>query len=146
LPTDAFAFFGALPVDLSRFAAEPNTMIFTTANLIPALERITAAFGTRAVAVAALIQSAEIVYRASAEAALSYFRDHPIMGEVILVVAGTPPVAAIVWDQETVLQALRQRLAAGEPLKLAAKAVANEAGWDRRTVYALGVEEKGNTP
>jgi hypothetical protein len=64
----------------------------------------------------------------------------------MLVVQGAPPETAEVWDEARVRMVLREHLRQGEPLKLAAKAVAALAGWDRRTVYALGVDEKQNPP
>jgi len=64
----------------------------------------------------------------------------------VLVVEGAAEQTVEVWDEKRVRAELRRRLATDEPLKLAAKAIANAAGWDRRTVYALGVEEKGKTP
>ncbi|MEP7292569.1 MAG: 16S rRNA (cytidine(1402)-2'-O)-methyltransferase, partial [Chloroflexota bacterium] len=67
-------------------------------------------------------------------------------GEVGLVVAGAPPQPEQAWDESQVRVELRRRLATGEALKVAAKTVANVAGWDRRTVYALGVDEKAKTP
>ncbi|MEO8397693.1 MAG: SAM-dependent methyltransferase [Chloroflexota bacterium] len=145
LPTDAFVYAGKLPDDLSRYAHEHDTMIFTTEDLILALERLLDQLGDRRVCVAAnLTQPDEIVYRGVISAALVRF--HLISGEFLLVIEGAPEEIAVVWDEARVRGALRQRLANGEPLKLAAKAVAGLAGWDRRAVYALGVDEKQNPP
>ncbi len=147
LPTNAFVYAGALPNDLSAYAHERETMIFVTSSVTTALERLTAALGDRRICAAAgLSLPSEIVYRGVASAALAYFRDQPASGEVVLVVAGAPPVVEAAWDEARVRVELRARLAAGEALKQAAKAVAAAAGWDRRTVYALGVDEKRNRP
>lgn len=146
LPTDSFVYGGALPDDLASHASEQATLVFTAAAARPALERLIAAFGDRRVCVcAALTQPNEVVYRGSISAAL---REPLIDGAVVLVVAGAPPPVSETWDEARVRAALRARLAAGDPLKLAAKAVAADAGWDRRAVYALGVAEKegGNPP
>ncbi len=39
-------------------------------------------------------------------------------------------------------EALFARLDEGEPLGSAAKAIAQESGWERRVVYALGVDRE----
>ena len=147
LPTTAFVYVGAPPDDLSAYADEHETMLFVTGSVTTSLERLIAALGDRRVCAAAeLSLPGEIVYRGAASAALAYFRDQPTSGEVILVVAGAPPVVEAAWDEARVRAELRKRLATGEPLRQAAKAVAAATGWDRRTVYALGVDEKRNTP
>lgn len=147
LPTDAFVCVGALPDNLSAYARERETMIFVTSSVTTALNRLLASLGDRLVcAAAALTQPNEIVFRGTTGEALAYFHDQPAPGSVVLVVAGAPPQVEAAWDEARVRADLRARLAAGEPLKLAAKAVASSAGWDRRAVYALGVDEKRNTP
>ena len=146
LPTDSFVYVGALPDDLNRYADERETMIFTAFGLGPDLERLNAAWGDRAICVVvAPTQPGEIIYRGSVRGAREYFMDVLII-DALLVVAGAPEIIPEVWDEARVRAVLRERLAADEPLKLAAKAVAALAGWDRRAVYALGVDEKRNTP
>ena len=44
------------------------------------------------------------------------------------------------WTEEQVRSALSQRLAAGEALARAARAVAKSAGWPKNKVYQLGIE------
>ncbi|MBI1257602.1 MAG: 16S rRNA (cytidine(1402)-2'-O)-methyltransferase [Chloroflexi bacterium] len=143
LPTDAFVYVGALPDDLSRYAHERDTMIFTTHDVTEALIEMMAAFGDRRICIAArLTQPNEGIYRGLLRDALEYDRTQHVPDEIMIVVEGAPEIVAEVWDEARVRDALRARLADGEPLKLAAKAVAALAGWDRRTVYALGVDEK----
>ncbi len=147
LPTNAFAYLGQLPDDLSAYADERDTMIFTVLGLGPELERLYTAFGNRRICVAArLTQTNEGIYRGMLSDAIEFDRAQTVPYEILLVVAGAPPPIAETWDEARVRAELRQRLAADEPLKLAAKAVAAAAGWDRRAVYALGVDEKRNTP
>lgn len=148
LPTDAFVYGGALPDDLSAYAAEPTTLIFRCRDVVPALERLRAALGDRSAAAAvALTQPGEIVFRGQLSEAAAYFGAQAAPpADALLVVAGARAAVPEAWDEDRVRAALRARLGADEPLKAAAKAVAAEAGWDRRTVYALGVEEKRNTP
>jgi 16S rRNA (cytidine1402-2'-O)-methyltransferase len=148
LPTDAFVYVGALPDDLSAYAHERETMIFAVSNNDPraAIKRLYAAFGDRRICLCArLTQADENIYRGMLSDALEYnlvSSHEPIM----IVVAGAPPEAAETWDEARVRAVLRERLASGEALKAAAKTVAKAAGWDRRAVYALGVDEKRNTP
>jgi len=132
---------------LSRYAHERDTMIFTTRDVTEALMQLYAAFGDRRICVAArMTQPNEIVYRGMMSDADAYFQEQAVSGEVLIVVEGAPEEVVEVWDEARVRVALRQRLAEGEMLKSAAKAVADMAGWDRRAVYTLGVDEKRNTP
>ncbi len=139
LPTDAFAYFDALPDDLTRLARDPDTLIFRSSRPIDALERLASTFGDRQIAVVLnLTQPDEIVYRGTISAALA----EGLAGTALIVVAGSPPQIAVAWDEARVRAELRRRLATSDPLNQIAKQIAAQAGWDRRTVYALGVEEK----
>lgn len=143
LPTDAFAYFDALPADLSRLAGDPDTLIFRATEPLAALERLHDAFGDRAIAAAYhLTQPDEIVFRGLLSDVLADALRAELVGDCLIVVAGAPPEIAETWDEACVRAELRRRLATGDPLKQIAKAIAAQAGWDRRTVYALGVEEK----
>ena len=147
LPTDAFVYVGTLSDDLSLYAHEHNTLIFTTRSVTAALQRLLAALGDRRVCLTArLTQPDETIYRGMLSHALTDDRSllfaEGDMIETVIVVEGAAEEVAEAWDESRVRLALRQRLAEGEPLKLAAKAVAALAGWDRRAVYALGVDEK----
>ena len=74
LPTDAFIYVGALPDDGSRFAHERDTMIFSTDDLIPMLEKLRSALGNRRVCVTTdLTQPDEIIYRGMISDALIRF-------------------------------------------------------------------------
>lgn len=142
LPTDAFVYVGALPDDLNRYAHERATMIFVTDD-VTELVRLFSVFGDRRICMAQFSPH-ERIYRGTLKDAANHEGIQP--GNVWIVVEGAAKQAAEVWDESRVRAELRRRLAADEPLKLAAKAIANAAGWERRAVYALGVEEKGKTP
>ncbi len=143
LPTEAFAYFDALPADLSRLAHDPDTLIFRVTELAPALARLHDACGDRSITVAYhLTRSDEIVERSTLSTARTDARLADLTGAVLIVVAGAPPEIAETWDEARVRAELRRRLATGDPLKQIAKQIAAQAGWDRRSVYALGVEEK----
>lgn len=137
LPTEAFVYIGKMPDDLSAYAREQATLVFALGDA-PPLPKLLEAFGERR---ACLVQADQAVFR-------GILRDAPDSDEfaagqpAVLVVAGAEPEPEAAWDEARVRAVLSERLDAGEPLKLAAKAVAAQAGWDRRTVYALGVEMK----
>ena len=121
-------------------------MIFVAHDMTEALMQMSAAFDDRRICIAARIgQPNESIYRGKLRDALEYDRTQNVPYEIIIVVEGAPEEIAEVWDEARVRMILRARLADGEPLKLAAKAVAALAGWDRRAVYALGVDEKNNS-
>ena len=56
-----------------------------------------------------------------------------------MVVAGAS--AAEIWEEEEVRAALQAQLAAGAKPSEAARTVASEAGWPRRRVYQLTLED-----
>ncbi|MCK6579323.1 MAG: SAM-dependent methyltransferase [Anaerolineae bacterium] len=153
LPPDRFIYAGRLSASLpaadllKRYEAERATLIVTArADHVPAVLRaLRGTLGDR---------PACIVYRPGAPdgvilrgsltllAAEDAFPWRADGGDAAFVIGGATEQAARVWDEDEVRAALRTRLAAGEPLRLAAKALAAETGWDRRRIYALGVDEK----
>jgi 16S rRNA (cytidine1402-2'-O)-methyltransferase len=154
LPTDGFVFLAFLPKKdkarrefLASVAQEPRTLILYESpnRLTDTLAAVIAALGDRPVCVAReLTKIYEELRRGLASEVLAHYEANPPRGEIVLLIGGAPPEDAPEWDEAQVRAALRERLAAGEPLKNAAKAVAALAGWDRREVYALGVEEKAD--
>ncbi|HYO87162.1 MAG TPA: hypothetical protein VER79_00860, partial [Candidatus Limnocylindrales bacterium] len=80
--------------------------------------------------------------RGSALTVLAHYTANPPRGEIVLIVAGAPPLTPERWDEARVRDALLGRLEAGEGLSSAAKALAAETGWDRRAVYQLGIDAK----
>jgi len=148
LPSDAFVYVGALPDDLTRYAHERDTMIFSVmGNLLPTLEKLLTAFGDRRICVATyLTQDVETVYRGTINSARVNAHEFNRTSEFMIVLEGAPEEIAEVWDEARVRIVLREHLRQGKPLKEAAKEIARMAGWDRRAVYALGVDEKRNTP
>jgi hypothetical protein len=63
----------------------------------------------------------------------------------VVLIGGAPPKEQTVWEEAQVRTTLRERLRAGDSLKDVAKVISAAAGWDRRSVYDLGLEEK-NSP
>jgi len=150
LPTDGFVYLGFLPKKdkaraefLAPFADEPRTLILYESpnRLVDALEALQAALGDRPACVGREITKLhEEFQRGLISEIATYYRAHPPRGEIVIVVGGAPPIISETWDEDRVLAALQARREAGEPLKVAAKAIAAESGWDRRSVYALGID------
>ncbi|MBL8131295.1 MAG: hypothetical protein JNL42_05520 [Anaerolineae bacterium] len=153
LPPDRFIYAGrltALPSAadlLKRYEAERATLIVTTrADHLPsALEALRCALGDRPACIVFRPGAPDGVILRGSLIALEALGDFPWResdGDAAVVIGGATEQAARVWDEDAVRAALRVRLAAGDPLRLAAKALAAETGWDRRSIYALGIDEK----
>ena len=96
--------------------------------------------GERRVCVAReLSKKFERFYRGGAGELSDYFAAENPRGEVTLVIAGADADDAI-WTEAQVRAALSRRLAAGEALSRAARAVAKSAGWPKNKVYQLGIK------
>lgn len=153
LPTDAFVFLGFPPRkanDLLAFfqawANDSRTHILYESpyRLVDTLRAAQAVLGAdRAACVGRELTKLHEEYtRASLGEVLVYYESHTPRGEVVLVIGGAPQPEVQLWDEARVRASLRARLNAGERLKDAAKMIAAEGGWDRKAVYALGLEER----
>lgn len=151
LPTDRFTFLGFLPRRekalrdfIESVRAERGTLIaYESPNrLAETLETLHAVLGDRRACVAReLSKKFETFERGTLSEIAARFREQPPRGEITLVIAGSTEDAPTQWDAERVRVALHERLAAGEPLSSAARAVAAESGWNRRDVYNLAIGE-----
>ena len=150
LPTDGFVFLGFLPRkakalrDLFESVRSerrtlitydsPNRLVETLADLIDSL-------GDRPVAVAReMTKLHEEIFHGPASAALTHFQKNPPRGEITLVIGGAafdPAHTLEKWDEARVREALQARLEAGESRSDAARSIAAESGWERRTIYRL---------
>ena len=150
LALDRFLFLGFLPRKaaalkalLAELAHEPATIIAYESpyRLTDTLGAVTEVLGgERPVCVAREISKKfEQFFRGGAEEAWQYFlRENP-RGEVTLLIAGATEEASH-WSEAQVRAALSDRIAAGDSLSAAAKAVAKQAGWSKRAVYQLGIK------
>ncbi|MEU4687377.1 16S rRNA (cytidine(1402)-2'-O)-methyltransferase [Actinoplanes sp. NPDC023714] len=148
LPSDRFVFEGFLPRTgsgrrsrLRELAAEPRTLVFFEAphRIVGALEDLAAVFGAdRPAAICReLTKTYEEIRRGSlADLAAGAAADEP-RGEITLVVAGAPPVAAEVPSEEELRAAVAEREAAGESRRDAIQAVAAEHNLKKRDVYNI---------
>lgn len=154
LPTDSFIFLGFPPKKtqarrdfLLGLAAERRTLILYESpnRLTDLLAALLETLGDRPVSVAReLTKIYEEHQRGPASTVLAHYQQNPPRGEIVLVVGGALEPEQEEWTEADVRAALRERIAGGEPLGSAARAVATAAGWDRRDVYALGVDEKND--
>jgi 16S rRNA (cytidine1402-2'-O)-methyltransferase len=147
LPTDAFLYLGYLPRKSSdRLAlAEqitnlPYTLIFLESphRILLALADLESGLGNRQVAVAReLTKLHEQIWRGSLSAAQAYFTENEPRGEFTLVVAGKNRDAAVTWNEDKILIAIRSGLENGESPSALARRLAEESGWERRTLYQM---------
>jgi 16S rRNA (cytidine1402-2'-O)-methyltransferase len=148
LATDRFCFEGFPPRKpgprrraLAALAAEPRTMIFFEAphRLAATLADLVDVLGAdRPAAVCReLTKTYEEVRREPLGALAAWAAGSGVLGEVTLVVAGRPtasgPPAA--EDVAALVRRVRARVAAGDRLKSAVVAVADEAGVSKRALY-----------
>ena len=110
-------------------------------RLLATLAAVRATLGERPLAVARELSKLHEEYvRGTVSEALAHFETQAPRGEIMLVIGGAAAAAA--WDEAQVRAALALQQAAGESLGSAARTVAELAGWRRRAVYALGLEER----
>jgi 16S rRNA (cytidine1402-2'-O)-methyltransferase len=151
LPTDAFVYLGFLPRKsgdrarlLSENAGDARTLIFfeTPHRLREALADIQRELGDRRLAVCReLTKLHEEIFRGRVSEALAHFGRGQVRGEIVLVVEGRKESAPEeVWDEARLRAALQDLIASGVERKEAARQVAAQSGWDKRTVYKIATE------
>jgi 16S rRNA (cytidine1402-2'-O)-methyltransferase len=149
LPTDSFLYLGFLPrksaalqAFLKAIAGETHTLIaYESPNRLTAtLKMLMQTLGDRPICVAReLSKKFEEFQRGTTSEVLAHFQAKAPRGEITLVIAGAPLHEKTIWDEEQVRETLLERLEQGESLNSAAKAIAADSGWDKRAVYALGI-------
>lgn len=148
LPTDSFVYLGFLPRRaaerrraLSEVAAERRTLIAYEAphRLAECLADIETILGDRPIAIAReLTKLHEEIFRGTVSQAREHLQQ--ARGEITLVIGGAPEQAAR-WSHERVLARLSALLEQGMDRKQAAQQIAAQAGWSRRDVYRLSLED-----
>lgn len=147
LPTDSFTFLGFLPrksgerrAALRELAAEPRTLIFYEAphRLAATLADMAAEFGPDRPVVLAreLTKRFEEFWRGTLAAAQEHVAFHKPRGEFVVLV-GPAPEEVRQWDDERVLQALRDLQSSGITGAKAARQIAAVSGRPRSEVYEL---------
>ncbi len=148
MPSDSFVYLGFLPKknkarrDLFESLRDERRTMIAYENpyrVADSLADVADVLGTqRPVCVAREISKLfEEFYRAGAADAAARYADEAPKGEVTLVIGGATDTPTA-WDEGQVRAALQRRLDEGEKLSRAAKQVAQESGWNKRDVYALG--------
>ena len=147
LPVARFCFEGFLPRKpgeraraLAALAAEPRTMVFFEAphRLATTLAAMAEAFGDdRAAAVCRELTKTYEEVRRGSLAELSAWAQGAVRGEITVVVAGATAGCS---DPAEALVAVRARVAAGERLKDACKAVSAATGVPSKELYAAATE------
>jgi 16S rRNA (cytidine1402-2'-O)-methyltransferase len=151
LPADAFIFLGYLPrrsADRLRLleilSRERRSLVAFEAphRLRRSLDDLIATFGGNRSAVVCreLTKVHEEILRDTLAGIRQHFEDVEPRGEFTLVIAGAP--AEKIWELEQVRSALANHLDSGMSPTQAARIVAAQAGWSRREVYRLAVEER----
>jgi len=151
LPTDAFVYLGFLPRKpndrarvLSENATDARTLICfeTPHRLLDALADIQRELGNRRLAVCReLTKLHEEIFRGAVAEALTHFGLGEVRGEIVLVIEGRREAApAEPWNESRIRAALRDLIALGIERKEAAKQVAAQSGWEKRTVYKIATE------
>lgn len=149
LPTDRFAFEGFLPRKageraraLASLAAEPRTLVFfeSPSRIADALTALAEAFGAdRPAAVCRELTKLYEQVRRGTLAELAEWAAGGVRGEIVLVVGGAPAREA---SPELAHAEVQRRVAAGERLKDATRAVAEATGLSARDLYAAALAAK----
>jgi 16S rRNA (cytidine1402-2'-O)-methyltransferase len=147
LPSGRFCFEGFLPPKggprrqrLEALAGEERTMVLFEAphRLLALLEDLLVVLGDRPLQVAReLTKRHEEQVGPSVAAALAHFQRTPPQGECTLVLGGAPPVAAPVWDETALRDALAELVQGGLSNREAARSLAISSGHSRRALYSL---------
>ena len=151
LPVDRFCFEGFLPRRagergrrLDDLAAEPRTLVFFEAphRTLETLTAMAGAFGAdRAAAVCRELTKTHEEVRRGPLAELVAWAADGVRGEVTLVVAGAPPVAA---DMAEAVRAVRALTATGTRMRPAVAEVALRMGVAKNRLYELVLRDQGD--
>ncbi|WP_427869332.1 16S rRNA (cytidine(1402)-2'-O)-methyltransferase [Leucobacter luti] len=146
LPTDRFAFEGFLPRKqgerrraLAALAVERRTLVFFEApsRIAESLEDLAAEFGeTRRAAVCRELTKLHEEVKRGGLGELAAWALEGVRGEIVLVVEGA---AAAEISPEVALAEVQQRVASGERLKDAARAVSEATGIASKELYAAAL-------
>lgn len=149
LPTDRFAFEGFVPRKagdrsraLAALADDQRTLVFFEAptRIASTLTDLATAFGAdRPAAVCRELTKMYEEVRRGTLAELAEWAADGVRGEIVLVVGGAPEREV---SPEGALAEVQQRVAAGERLKDATRAVAEATGLSARDLYAAALDAK----
>ncbi len=148
LPTDRFIFLGFLPRQLTKRQAALQEVAQLTCTLITyesphrlldLLKDIQAVMGDRPVVVCREISKMyEEFWRGSAANAAEHFTAESVRGEVTVIIGGAEKDQRE-WDDDAILEALKEAIQSGLSKKDAAAHVAAMTGRKKRGVYQLSL-------
>ena len=147
LPTDSFLYLGYLPSKanerrkaLTQVIDQPHTLIFLESphRIVDSLEDILATLGDRQICVAReMTKMYEEYWRGQVSAAIEYFKSKDPRGEFTLVIEGKKKEESGKWDEEILLNAIKNELKAEKSAKEISAELAEQSGWNKKEVYAL---------
>ncbi len=148
LPTDRFIFLGFLPRQLTKRQAALQEVAQLTCTLIvyesphrvhALLQDINSVLGQRQIVVCREISKMyEEFWRGDSTQAAEHFATEAVRGEVTIIIGGAEK-DQIEWDDDAVLQALKEAIDSGLSKKDAAAHVAAMTGRKKRGVYQLSL-------
>jgi 16S rRNA (cytidine1402-2'-O)-methyltransferase len=148
MPTDSFLFLGFLPrqkkarrAALAQVQSLPYTLVIYEAphRLLDTLADIERVLGERQLCVGReLTKLHEEIWRGMPGEAMAHFGQDRVRGEITLMVAGASQEEGR-WEQEMVLAAVTDRLAAGLSRKDASAEISALSGWRKKEVYELSL-------
>ena len=147
LPTDRFVFEGFLPRKggerasaVRDLASEPRTLVLfeSPRRLAALLADLAEGFGPDRLGAVCreLTKTHEEVVRGSLRELAEWAATREVLGEIVVVVAGRARIGA---SMDAMVTEVLERVAAGERLKDAARAVAEAGGASSREVYAAAL-------
>lgn len=149
LPTDRFTFEGFLPRKagdrartLRELATERRTLVFFEApsRIADSLSALADAFGEdRAAAVCRELTKLHEEVKRGSLAELAEWAAAGVRGEIVLVVAGAPETAV---SPESALAEVLERVAGGERMKDATRAVSEATGLSAKDLYSAALAAK----
>jgi 16S rRNA (cytidine1402-2'-O)-methyltransferase len=149
LPTDSFVYLGFPPRKTShlrefieKLVEEKRTMVFYESphRVSKTLSVMREILGDRPAVIARELSKVyEEFIRGRISDLIEHMLENPPRGEITLVVGGMPDDDLEMWDEARVRAVLAARIAEGQKRSRAVKAVSQESGWDRRTLYDMDV-------
>lgn len=150
LATRRFVFEAFLPVDkkerrmvLEELEKETRTIVLYEAphHLLNTLKELLLVLGDRKITVCReLTKKYETVFQTTLEGAVSFYGDHPVKGEIVLVIQGLSRESIQLkerkkWEDISISKHMEKYLLEGMEKKEAMKAVAADRGISKREVY-----------
>ena len=151
LPTDEFLYVGFLPRKtkalkdrLTILSTRTETMIayespYRLTDTLAAIMEVMGV-GHQVCVAREVTKKFEEFFRGTAQEAHDHFTAENPRGEITLLIAGAIP-SDETWTESQIRDELQTRIADGESLSRASKAIAKLSGWRKGDIYSLGIKE-----